>query len=223
MIDKVRLIGNGTFPEEWVGEAVEALSGDALLVHPTETVHGIGCRVDSEIAVTRIRSLKGREESKRFVLLVPEPAWLDEICENVRPEAFELVRSFWPGPLTVVFETNDSARRRFPCLGETVALRQTPHPFTSRVVSKSGLPMVSTSLNLSGRPPVSDPISFLETLEDKVELAVVDRSMTADLSALPSTVIGVKPDGTLAVLREGAVSVSRVRELTGLKFTWSDS
>lgn len=187
------------------------------MVHPTETVHGFGCRADNPSALERIHRLKGRDPVKGFILLVPDRQSIGRFCPEPPSRALELAQNFWPGPLTIVFNTSPEARREYPWLGETVALRQTPHRFTSRVVKGLGLPMVSTSLNRSGHPAPDDPLRFLNGLDGVVELAVIDPALVSGSSGKASSVVAADADGRLEMLREGVLTAARIQALTGLE------
>jgi len=225
VVERFLLLEGGSFPAEWVNLAAEKLEQGAVVVHPTETVHGFGCRWDSRTAQERIERFKGREPGKAMLLLVPGVEWVERLTEEISAEAEVLMRAFWPGPLTLVFETSGAARERCPWLGETVALRRSPHPFTRQVVERLGLPIVSTSLNRSGQPMPSDPIRFLtESLPAElgngiktVELAVIDRRLAdAERPGLPSSL--VRPEsGGFELLRCGAVSAEEISRRTGLE------
>ncbi|MEA2063739.1 MAG: L-threonylcarbamoyladenylate synthase [Gemmatimonadota bacterium] len=221
MNERVIRLGNecAEFSRSWVGEAASLLERATVVVHPTETVHGLGCRYDCRAAIERIAQLKGRKEPGRMILLVPGPLWLDTLCNEVPDVARKLARHFWPGPLTLVLKTADSARRKVPWLGTTVALRQCGHPFTSRVVEKLGLPVVSTSFNLTGQQAEhSDPQRNLEILAEGwkkkglalPELAVMDRNISGQES-LPSTILAVRTGGPLLLLREGVIGVEEIK------------
>lgn len=223
MLERSMVLNPTDFPDEWVNETVKALLEGAVVVHPTETVHGFGCRADNPEALKRIHNLKGRDPVKSFILLVQGVEWVGRFCPAPPSRALKLAETFWPGPLTIVSGTSPEARNEYPWLGETVALRQTPHPFTSRVVKNLGLPMVSTSLNRSGHPAPDDPLSFVKGLEGVVELAVIDPASAAGSAGKASSVVAVSADGRLEMLREGVLTAARIQAITGLEVRLENS
>ncbi len=210
-----------SFPEELPERGAELLREGGVVVHPTETVHGYGARFDLAEAVERIRALKGRETGKPMLLLVPGPEWVDRLARGVSPLARRLMESFWPGPLTLVFEAGDEAHLLCPWAGESIALRQGAHPFTSRMLERLGLPLVSTSLNRAGEPPAEDPAAYLAALsralgEDSPllpELAVLDQR-SGGPGRLPSTVVRVSGAREIQILREGALGTGQIAAAT---------
>ena len=83
-------------------------------------------------------------------------------------------------------------------------------------MQETDIPLVSTSLNLSGSRVLignlETEIAQLENiwLKNRLEtpsLAVMDKSLAGDL---PSSVITVKEDGTVRVIREGLISIEDI-------------
>ena len=218
------IIRGRNYPGELLQEAAGAVRQGGVLVHPAGTIHGYGCRYDSPEAIKRIHGLKGRDENKPMILLLPGRAWIERVCSEVPETAFRLMDSFWPGALTIVLKSAESLRRESPWPSETVAVRQEAHPFTARLLELIDLPLVSTSLGRSGEPVPGDTVGFLRRLEKQfspkegplVELAVVDLELEKK-SSLPSTIIQAAGDGTLRLLREGAVKTVEITKKTGMR------
>jgi len=224
VIDSLVTIQGGRYPESLVYEAAALLKNHAVVVHPTETVHGYGCRYDSADAVERIRCIKESKQNKPMILLVPGKKWVDILCRNIPELAWRLIELFWPGPLTVVFQARAGTRKVCPWLGETVALRQNAHPFTSRVLTEFDLPIVSTSLNRSGQPSPGNLRRYMEDLARKhnaeprlrPELIVLDEKLTQG-NAQPSTVVSIVNKKSVRLIREGALSAAQIAEKAGIK------
>ena len=224
MIERLIILKGARIKKAWVEETVSLLQSSAVVVQPTETVHGLGCRYDSSTAIERIRSLKGRTPGKPMIFLIPGTGWLDNLCEEVPRTACKLIEHFWPGPLTLVLKAAESARKIVPGLGKTVAVRQCGHPFTAKVLAELDLPIISTSLNRSGQPLLNDPQRSLELLADvwknesrlRPDLAVIDSIKTSEKEALPSTVLAVDSKGMLRIIRRGACPLSEIYSKTGI-------
>jgi len=96
------------FDEEIVF-AVEALRRGEIVAFPTETFYALGVDALDELALARLRQLKGRKE-KAISVLVDGPEMLDRLVSKVSPRAAELMRGHWPGALTLALP----ARRGLP-------------------------------------------------------------------------------------------------------------
>jgi L-threonylcarbamoyladenylate synthase len=138
------------FDEEIVF-AVAALRRGEIVAYPTETFYGLGVDAFDELALARLRALKGRD-GKAISVLVDGPAMLAEICREVPPLAVELMQRHWPGALTIALP----AKRDLPAAlveGGCVAVRQSSHPTAQALVSQLGRPLTTTSANRAGSRP----------------------------------------------------------------------
>ncbi len=76
----------------------EILSGiGKTFIYPTETVYGLGAVYSDTAALKRVFSLKGRDESRPVLLLIPHAGWLSKLTRGEpSPKALELAQRFWP-------------------------------------------------------------------------------------------------------------------------------
>jgi hypothetical protein len=81
--------------------AVSALRRGDIVAYPTETFYGLGVDALDELALARLRHLKGRDE-KAISVLVDGVDMLERVCLPPPPLARELMRRHWPGALTLV-------------------------------------------------------------------------------------------------------------------------
>jgi tRNA threonylcarbamoyl adenosine modification protein (Sua5/YciO/YrdC/YwlC family) len=160
--------------------------------------------------VAELRRLKGRTEDKPFIALVrsmedaADLEWTDA--------ARELVRFFWPGPLTLVLSDPLGI---FPGgvrdeRSGAVAVRVSPHPLVARLLDAVGGPLTSTSVNVAGASPVSSGTDA----EAVVRRLGGGRVVVLDVGTLPPSAPSTVLDCTApepVVLREGAVPVARLR------------
>lgn len=116
-----------------------------VFIYPTDTIYGLGCDATSEKSVKRIRDMKKREK-KPFSVIAPSKKW---ILENCFAEKEDLVKL--PGPYTLVLKL----RRKCVASGvnpglETLGVRIPDHWF-SKTVGEAGIPVVTTSVNVSSQ------------------------------------------------------------------------
>ena len=92
-----------------VVRAAEVLGAGGIVVHPTETVYGIGGDGTDENNEL-ISRIKHRESGRPLILLVPSLKALRDSFPGLEwpPQAEELARRFWPGPLTLVARCPDA-------------------------------------------------------------------------------------------------------------------
>ena len=120
------------FPEE-ITFAAEALRKGEVVAYPTETSYGLGVNALDELALVRLRQLKGREAGKPISVLVNGPAMLDQLCRSLPPLARRLMAAYWPGPLTLVLPAHRDLPRPLVSDG-CVAVRVSSHPTAQALV-----------------------------------------------------------------------------------------
>lgn len=188
-----------------ITEAIEILKNGGIGIFPTDTVYGIGCRLDNEESLQRLFTIRNRPEEKAVLAVIDSiemaQKYLLPIPEDVRTK---LIDRYWPGGLTIVLPCDTE---KVPSIarggGWTLGIRQTNHPILLEVIKSLGVPLVAPSANFAGEPT---PKTFAEV--DKKLLNMVDCSIDGKCGGnIASTVIdcSVTP---WKILREGAVQVS---------------
>ena len=186
--------------------AVAIIKSNGVLVFPTETFFGVGGRALDADATARIFRIKRRASVNPLPLVAANEEQLNMVCRL--PEDFaELVRPFWPGPLSAVLP----ARLRTPEIltGGTgkVAVRITSHPVCRGLALAVGEPLSASSANISGRPPVTLAAELDPELISGVD-GVLDAPPQPD-GGLPSTLIEPLDDYRhIRILRAGSISES---------------
>ncbi|MEF2145195.1 MAG: L-threonylcarbamoyladenylate synthase [Desulfovibrionaceae bacterium] len=180
------------------------LRSGGVVVYPTETLYAVGCNGLCAEAALRVAAIKGRPQAKPLPLIIGDFDLLGQVTRDVPELARRLAADFWPGPLSLLVE----ARPEIPCpvkdASGMVSVRHTPHPSAARLSVEMGAPLVATSANLSGCPAVALPAELDPVLLARVDRALLDPPYPS--GGPPSTLVRLLPDGSLEVLREGAVT-----------------
>lgn len=195
--------------------AAEVLAAGGIVVHPTETVYGLGG--DGSPETNRwIAGLKGRPPSQPLLLLTPDLDTLRRRLPGIGwPQAAEeLARRFWPGPLTLILPCA-SAPEGLAGPDGGVGVRVSPHPVIAAIFRHWKQPMTSTSANRTRQSPARTLPAALELFEDVPEEAV-GRTLALDAGRTsgdpPSTIVSL----TRAVprlLRAGPIPGAEIREV----------
>lgn len=152
--------------------AISALQQGLVIVYPTDTVYGLGCRIDNESAVQRVFDIKRRPPTEPLPVLLADPAQLDAYVRAVHPAARRLINRFWPGALTLIFQRSERVPPAVTGGGDTVAVRVPAHPVPRALVRAIGVPIVGTSANSHGRPaPLTAQLAVYD-LGDAVDLVL---------------------------------------------------
>jgi len=195
--------------ERQVKRAAEVLGNGGIVVYPTETVYGIGCDPLNREAYSRILRLKGRDESRPMLLLACSVAQVEEFAGGLPDVVSRLADVFWPGPLTMVFRPEKRLPDYLYGPGDGVAFRVSPHPLASLLAFEFGAPVVSTSANRTGEPPLTTYSDALREFGDRVDVVLEG---SGEMNGAPSTVVDLT-SGEVKILREGAVSAVRIGEV----------
>jgi L-threonylcarbamoyladenylate synthase len=145
-----------------LNEIAQVLREGSVVLLPTDTIYGLHARALDEKAVDRIRAMKGREETKPFIVLAASMDDLQQLGISAPAEMLEALGSIWPAPLTVIL----------PRGGTTLAVRIPALDWLRELLERTG-PLVSTSANRSGEPAVDAPSKLARDLHDALD-AVVD-------------------------------------------------
>jgi tRNA threonylcarbamoyl adenosine modification protein (Sua5/YciO/YrdC/YwlC family) len=198
---------------EGVAKAVEAVRDGKVVVLPTDTVYGVGADAFSQEAVAAVLAAKGRGREMPPPVLVPNVRTVDGLATDVPPWARDLIREFWPGPLTLIFKAQSSLMWDLGETNGTVALRMPQDDVALEVLAEVG-PMAVTSANRTGQPPATTVTDAAAQLGAAVEV-YLDAGRRAD--NVPSTIVdctGEEP----SILREGALGADRLAAVLDAHF-----
>lgn len=193
-----------------VAEAIAAVRRGDLVVIPTDTVYGIGADAFTPSAVNALLAAKGRGRDMPVPVLVGTVRAANALVESLGAYGQELIDSFWPGPLTLIFRANRSLSWDLGDTKGTVAVRMPLHPVALDVLKETG-PMAVSSANRSGAPPATTIDEAEEQLGDAVEV-YLDAGPCTD--ATPSTILDLT-SAVPRILRKGAIPREKLREVVG--------
>ena len=176
-----------------LAEAARAIEDGALVAFPTETVYGIACSAEHPVALARLSRVKQRAPDKPYTIHVGRREDVARHVAAVPPLAERLMRRYWPGPLTIVFPTDD---------GLGVGLRMPSSGVALELLRRTSVPVVAPSANRSGEPPATTAAEAAAALGDELDL-ILDGGRAS--LGQPSTVVRVA-DASWEVLREGAIA-----------------
>ena len=192
-----------------VDEARRRLEGGELVIHPTESVYGIG-GVLEDGALARLRRLKARPTGG-FVVLIPSADW---VAGLLGAEGRALATTFWPGPLTLVLDDPDDAIHPDAKASDgTAAVRVPGHPLALELLAAFGRPITSTSANRPGAVPARSARSArAEARLLGIDLVALDAGELP--GGPPSTLVRLGASGP-EILRSGPLDVLQLTETVG--------
>ena len=191
--------------------ATSVLSGE-LVVLPTDTVYGVGADAFSPAAVTRLLAAKGRGRDMPPPVLVGSTRAASALVEDLGPWGQQLIDEFWPGGLTIGCRAQRTLNWDLGDAKGTVAVRMPQDPVTLDLLKETG-PMAVTSANLTGKPAATTAEQAREQLGDSVAVYLDGGPSTGGTA---STIVDLT-DAAPRLLRQGAISMGRLREVAGVR------
>jgi len=187
--------------------AAEVIQAGGIIVYPTETLYGIGCSAMHPRALQRVQHLKKRPEPKPILVLVRSKEEVRPLVREVPEIAESLINAFWPGPLTIVFPASDAVPPELTQGKGSIGIRIPSCAVCLRLLELAGVPITSTSANLSGDAPLDTIASMRSVLTPGIDLYLDAGTLPP---SKPSTVVDVSGPSP-RILREGAISADALR------------
>ena len=145
---------------------------DHLIIFPTETVYGIGGNALSSQSANNIFSAKGRPQDNPLIVHIPKKEDASLYATNISKHAQMLMASFWPGPLTMIFDKKDIIPYETTGGLETVAIRVPNHTLALKLLNIINKPLAAPSANLSGKPSSTMFKHVLNDFDGKVDVII---------------------------------------------------
>ena len=208
-------------PEEYrlkdLKKAVTIFKNGGVVIFPTDTVYGIGCRFDDQKATERIYQIKKTPKNQKFPILVSSIGQVRKLAK-VGKVAQKLIEKYWPGGLTIILPSRHPERER-RIYSDSSA---TPQNDTSKVgfrmpdsdlirflIEKIGVSIIGTSANFYGQKPAKSFKNLDSQILELADLVIKGKCRRG----IESTVVDATSDPP-KILRKGAVDINSINQLT---------
>jgi len=189
-------------------EALEHLDRGGIVIFPTDTVYGLGCKPGKISALEGVFNLKKRAVDSPLQLLLPGQDRVEEYASEVPAHARELMGKYWPGGLTVLLSAAKGLPWHLCGPGGKVGLRVPDLPDLQQLISRAGGALAATSANLSGQ---KSPWS-VEEIPEEIRAGADYIIDAGPLEPLPaSTVVDCTGDRP-RTLRRGTIDPERLQD-----------
>lgn len=188
-----------------IAEAARIAKEGGLIVFPTSTFYGLGAVAFDPDAVARVFQVKKRDPGKPLLILITSEEELSDLVRDVPPMAERLIRAFWPGKITLVFEARAILSENLSGGTGKVGVRLAGHPVARALVDACG-PVTGTSANLSGQGGCASIDALDKTLVTSVD-CVLDAGQLPGIAGSTVVDVTVFPP---QILREGVVPSKEV-------------
>jgi L-threonylcarbamoyladenylate synthase len=182
-----------------------------LVAFPTETVYGLGADALNPKAVLDLFEAKRRPHDNPPIVHVGDVNTLQGLVRTVSPRAEKLMKTFWPGPLTLIFERSEVVPDVTVAGLDTIAIRMPRHNVALALIGESGCPIAAPSANLAGKPSPTSARHVLDDLNGRIA-AVLDGGPTR--IGVESTVLDTTVDPP-QILRPGGTPYEDLKRTLG--------
>jgi L-threonylcarbamoyladenylate synthase len=200
-------------------QSAEKLRQGNLVAFPTETVYGIGADAMNKDAVARMYQVKNRPASHPVIVHIAELNDVDYWAKDVPEYAINLMRDFWPGPMTLLLKRREIAGDFLTGAQEIVGLRIPANSLALGLLNEfkavGGKGIAAPSANRYGAvsPTTAEAVS-----QELSEYLLPDDQILDGgpcLVGVESTIIDCSRDNPM-ILRPGSVSAEMIEESTGI-------
>ena len=208
MNTKVEILENDNIDEKIIKEAAEIIRKGGLVAFPTETVYGLGANALDSQAVKKIFLAKGRPQDNPLIVHVADFN-IEEYVEEIPPIAYKMMKSFWPGPITIILKKSNKIPSVTSAGLDTVGIRMPSNKIANLLIKEAKVPIAAPSANISGRPSPTEVERCVEDLFGKVDYIL---GGTRSEVGVESTVVDctVYPP---CILRPGGITLEMLKEI----------
>ncbi|MFZ9316897.1 MAG: L-threonylcarbamoyladenylate synthase [Candidatus Nanopelagicaceae bacterium] len=200
-------------------QSAEKLKAGDLVAFPTETVYGIGADAENKDAVARMYQVKNRPSGHPVIVHIAELNDVDYWAQEIPEYAINLMRDFWPGPMTLLLKRREVAGDFLTGAQEIVGLRIPANSLALGLLNEfkavGGKGIAAPSANRYGA--VSPTTAEAVSQELSEFLSPSDQILDGGpcLVGVESTIIDCSGQNP-KILRPGAISAEMIEESTGI-------
>lgn len=183
---------------ELIQQASEVLTNGGTILYPTDTIWGIGCDATNESAIRKVYQLKKREEKKSMIILIASIEEIEFYVSNPSKKILAYL-SIQAKPTTAIFQNAINLPELLSNDG-TVAIRIVNDNFCRKLIEKCGVPLVSTSANISGEKFPGNFDEITDEIKKGVDYVVQHRKNDLNIYQ-PSSIIKLNDAGEIEKIR----------------------
>lgn len=194
-----------------IQRAGDIIKKGGLVAFPTETVYGLGGDALNPDSSRKIYAAKGRPSDNPLIVHICCFEDIYKIVKTVPKEAKRLADTFWPGPLTMIFEKSDAVPVTTTGGLNTVAVRMPDNDTALEFIKASGGYIAAPSANTSGKPSPTLAQFVAEDMDGRIEM-ILDGGQVG--IGLESTIVDLT-EKTPTILRPGYVTEEMLKQVLG--------
>lgn len=188
-----------------IGQVVDLLRDDGLIVYPTDSCFALGCQVGNRDGLDRIREIRQLDDRHHFTLVCRDFTQLGQFV-RIPNAVFRVIKAATPGRYTFILPaSHDVPRRLMHPKKKTVGVRIPEHTVAQALLAELGEPLLSSTLLL---PEEDEPLTQGREIKERLDHVVDAVVDSEDCGTEPTTVVDFSGDEP-EIVRRGAGDPSR--------------
>ena len=177
----------------------------------TDTVPGIICKADDNLAIKKIYDIKKRDIKKPIGVflhgkseqeIIKRLEKIIDIDEKIKTDINNLYKK-WPGALTIIYKIKREYIKKFFTNQNTIGIRIPNDLFLLNLLKNINFDLAQTSLNISGMRPCKNIDEIIKNFGDSLDYIIMSDKKSSEMS---STIVDVTGD-EIKLIRSGSVKI----------------
>lgn len=209
MITKIFSLDKDIIDQNILNIAANIINEGNLVAFPTETVYGLGADGLNEAACQKIFAAKGRPSDNPLILHISNQDMLYNLVDSINDDAKKLIKTCWPGPLTLIMKKKSVVPDAVTAGLDTVAIRMPSDKIALNFITKANTPIAAPSANTSGKPSPTRAKDVFQDLNGKIPMILDGGSCKIGIE---STVVDCSEKNPV-ILRPGYYTYEYLKEI----------
>lgn len=191
-----------------IEEAAEWLRRGETVGIPTETVYGLAANAFNTEAVLKIFTVKNRPAFDPLIVHTGSIENISVFVRDIPAAAEELMRRFWPGPLTLILPRKNLIPDIVTSGLTTVGIRMPDHPMTLQLLNNLPFPVAAPSANPFGYISPTTAQHVKDQLGDRIPYILDGGPCKVGVE---STIVSIE-NNAIVVHRAGGITFEELKE-----------
>ncbi len=170
-----------------ISSILKHLNDGGVIVHPTDTVFAISSLASSSAGYKKIYELKKRDFNKPLGVLLKEINDIENFT-SLPMEEVKKMQTFLESGGTLLLPIHSNLPKHLLDQSDFIGVRIPNHKQTKELIEHLG-PLIATSANISGEPPITNAKEAISLFPDCM---ILDGTLGSNT---PSTILKYSPEG----------------------------
>jgi len=212
---KILKINLEKITEEQIDLITKYFQAGKIVAYPTDTVYGLGCLAFHKKALQKIYQIKNITATKPLLVLMKDKELLKQYCEISSKQENYLTKIWYNKdikhkPTTIIFDIKKILTKKldynYPSLAVRIVNNFNPKnnlpeiTFLSKILVRVNKPIISTSLNITGKPTL-DNLKNIENYFSNIKPDLVIDTGNIDRKKA-SKIIDLRDIENIKIIRE---------------------